>query len=109
MEELIRGLFQLGANPNPFCQHFLWDETGVPGENPRLSAEHFHISGALGWGITMRTFSLRIEHATLEVKGERSDHCATEVVTIGKYLTGPLEKTDFYATHHANFTCARSC
>jgi hypothetical protein len=30
---------QLGANPNPPCQHYLWEETGVPGENPRLSVE----------------------------------------------------------------------
>ena len=28
--------------------------------------------------VTLRTFSLRIESATSEVKGERSDHCATE-------------------------------
>jgi hypothetical protein len=25
--------------PNPPCQLSLWEETGVPGENPRLSAE----------------------------------------------------------------------
>ena len=25
----------LGVNPNPPCQHSLWEETGVPGENPR--------------------------------------------------------------------------
>ena len=23
-----------GANPNPPCQHSLWEETGVPGKNP---------------------------------------------------------------------------
>jgi hypothetical protein len=49
----------LGTNPNvgaypnlpthgPPCQHFLWGETGVPGETPRLSVErvdrHFHTS-----------------------------------------------------------------
>ena len=28
--------------------------------------------------VTLRKFSLRIEPATSEVKGERSDHCATE-------------------------------
>jgi hypothetical protein len=32
------------ANPNPSCQHSLWEETGVRGENPRLSVERFHIS-----------------------------------------------------------------
>ena len=26
--------------PNPPCQLSLWEQTGVPGENPRLSAEH---------------------------------------------------------------------
>jgi hypothetical protein len=25
--------------PNPLCQLALWEETGAPGENPRLSAE----------------------------------------------------------------------
>ena len=25
--------------PNPPCQLSLWEETGAPGENPRLSAE----------------------------------------------------------------------
>ena len=29
----------LTINPNPDCQLFLWEETGEPGENPRLSAE----------------------------------------------------------------------
>ena len=37
----LRWKGQLGANPNPPCQHSLWEETGVPGENPRLSAEHW--------------------------------------------------------------------
>jgi hypothetical protein len=27
--------------PNPPCQLSLWGETGAPGENPRLSAEHW--------------------------------------------------------------------
>jgi hypothetical protein len=40
----LKGQFRanpsLGANPNQPCQHSLWEETGVPGENPRLSAEH---------------------------------------------------------------------
>ncbi len=27
------------ANPNPPGQHSLWEETGVPGENPRLLVE----------------------------------------------------------------------
>ena len=29
----------LTINPHPHCQHSLWEETGEPGENPRLSAE----------------------------------------------------------------------
>ena len=31
--------------PNPLCPHSMWEEAGVPGENPRLSAERsFHLS-----------------------------------------------------------------
>jgi hypothetical protein len=30
---------QLGANPNLPCQLSLWEETGAPGENTRLSVE----------------------------------------------------------------------
>ena len=29
----------MALEPNPPCQHSLWKETGVPGENPRLSPE----------------------------------------------------------------------
>ena len=29
----------MALKPNPFCQLSLWEETGLPGENPRLSAE----------------------------------------------------------------------
>ncbi len=28
-----------GVNPNPPCQHSLWEETGVPGGNPQISVE----------------------------------------------------------------------
>jgi hypothetical protein len=42
MEGLVfRANPSLGANPNQPCQHSLWEETGVPGENPRLSAERW--------------------------------------------------------------------
>ena len=40
----------------------------------RVLTNSFHMSEALGSSITLRTFSLRIEPATSEVKGERSDH-----------------------------------
>jgi hypothetical protein len=30
--------------PNPPCQLSLWEETGAPGENPRLSAERWQTS-----------------------------------------------------------------
>ena len=33
------GAFQNQYTPNPPSQLSLWEETGVPGENPRLSAE----------------------------------------------------------------------
>ena len=43
----LRWKGQLGASanilirdtPNPPCQHSLWEETGIPGENPGLSVE----------------------------------------------------------------------
>jgi hypothetical protein len=34
-EETVR------ANPNPPCQHFLWEETEISGENKRLSTERW--------------------------------------------------------------------
>ena len=37
----LRWKDQLGANPNPPCQHSMWEETGVPWENPRISVEHW--------------------------------------------------------------------
>ena len=33
--------------------------------------------------VTLRKFSLRIEPESLEVKGERTNHCATEAPFIG--------------------------
>jgi hypothetical protein len=36
----LRWKGQLGSNlTHPACQHSLWEETRVPGENPRLSVE----------------------------------------------------------------------
>ena len=52
---------QIYGNPHP--------------ENPRLS--DFYMSGALGSRNIENAFSLRIEPATSEVKGESSDHYAT--------------------------------
>jgi hypothetical protein len=51
--------------PNPPCQLSLWEETGVPGENPRLSAERwlllFHMRTGFEshwesshWGLNLR-------------------------------------------------------
>jgi hypothetical protein len=36
--EILTIELPLGANPNQTCQYSMWEETGVPGENPRLSA-----------------------------------------------------------------------
>ena len=61
----------MALKPNPPCQLSLWEETGVPGENPRLSVEH-----AL-YSIQMRTgFEVHIEmnltgDRTRNLKGER--------------------------------------
>ena len=35
----LRYYFLSCVYPNPPCQLSLWEETGAPGENPRLSAE----------------------------------------------------------------------
>ena len=33
----------MALKPNPPCQLSLWEETGVPGENPRLSTSFTHM------------------------------------------------------------------
>jgi hypothetical protein len=48
--------------PNPLCQLSLWEETGAPGENPRLSAERW---------LTLFTW-VRSENRTHVLRGERS-------------------------------------
>ena len=57
--------------PNPPCQLSLWEETGAPGENPRLSTERW---------LTLFTWVgyERLEPATSEVKGACTANCATE-------------------------------
>ena len=62
--------------PIPPCQHSLWEETGVPGENPRFSAERWLYSFHMRTGFDSTL--LGIELGTLEVKGEWSDHYTTE-------------------------------
>jgi hypothetical protein len=47
--------------PNPPCQLSLWEETGAPGENPRLLAEHW---------LTLFTW-VRSENPTHDLRGER--------------------------------------
>ena len=61
---------------NPPCQLSLWEETGVPGENPRLSAERWLYSFHMrtGFESTLRLTLLGIEPGFLEVKSEWSDH-----------------------------------
>jgi hypothetical protein len=66
--------------PNPPCQLSLWEETGVPGENPRLSAERCLFT-LFAWGLGsshIEKFSLRLEPAILEVKDKYINHLATE-------------------------------
>ena len=57
------------------CQLSLWEETGVPGENPRLSQG---VDYTLYMRIRFESTLLGIELGTLEVKGERFDHYITE-------------------------------
>jgi hypothetical protein len=57
----LRWKDQLGANPNPPCQHSLWEETAVPGENPRLSVErgvwrHLQVHSELLYAIPWSPF-----------------------------------------------------
>ena len=65
----------MAIKPNPPCQLSLWEETGVPGENPRLSAERWLYSFHMrtGFESTLKWTLLGIEPGTLEMKGE-SDH-----------------------------------
>jgi hypothetical protein len=66
--------------PNPFCQLSLWEETGVPCGNPRLSAERWLLLFPHeDWvRVTLGKFSLRLEPATSEVKAKCTNHLATE-------------------------------
>jgi hypothetical protein len=62
-EEEVRAI---GANPNQPCQHSLWEETGVPGENPctsfgRALTDSFHMD--------IITSTTGIEPTISEVKG----------------------------------------
>ena len=60
----------MALKPNPPCQLSLLEETGVPGENPRLSAERWQYSFHMrtGFESTLRWTLLGIELGTLEVK-----------------------------------------
>jgi hypothetical protein len=70
--------------PNPPCQLSLWEETGVPGENPRLSTERWLFTlFTRGLGSShIEKFSLRLEPATLEVKGKCANHFATTCLVL---------------------------
>jgi hypothetical protein len=60
-----------GAHSRWKGQHSLWEETGVPGENPRVLVER-----------------PRIESAISEVKNACTDGCATEAPLAEKVLKG---------------------
>ena len=64
MKGSVRSYSHLGVNPNTPCQHSLWEETGIPGENPRLSVE-----GTLFTQVLYHVSRVRIEHTVSEVKG----------------------------------------
>ena len=65
--------------PNPPCQLSLWEETGLPGGNPRLSAERWLlIFSHEEWDrVALRMFSLRLEPVASEVKSKCTNHLAT--------------------------------
>jgi hypothetical protein len=66
--------------PNPPCQLSLWEGTGVPGGNPRLSAERWLLLFSReDWvRVALRKFSMRLEPAASEVRGKCANHFATE-------------------------------
>jgi hypothetical protein len=93
-------IFPLTYVPNPPCQLSLWEETGVPGENPRLSAERWLFFLTLfTWGLGsshIEKFSLRFEPATLEVKGNCANHFATEAKARTASVLNGLKNDDTY-------------
>ena len=66
--------------PNPPCQLSLWEETGVPGENPRLrQSVDFLLFSHEDWvRVALRKYLVRLEPAASEVKGKCANHLATE-------------------------------
>jgi hypothetical protein len=68
--------------PNPSRQLALWEETGVPRENPRLSAERYWLFTLFTWELGSsrigKVYSLRLEPAASEVEGKCANHFATE-------------------------------
>ena len=84
----------MALKPKPPCQFSLWEETGVLGENPRLSAERWLYSFHMrtGFQSTLRWTLLGIEPVTLEVKGEWSDHYTTEAPKVVKELSEISDK-----------------
>ena len=81
--------------PNPPCQLSLLEETGVPGENLRLSAEHWLYSFHMrtGFESTFRWTLLGIELGTLGAKGEWSEHYTIEARCISQNKDNESERT----------------
>jgi hypothetical protein len=77
--------------PNPPCQLSLWEETGEPGENPRLSTDRW---------LTLFTW-VRSENRTHELRGERRLLWLRQVVNSLFYTCWQL------GTSSANTTCWR--
>ena len=71
----------------------LWEEIGVPGENPRLSAERWLLLFSHeDWvQVALRKFSLRFGPTTLEVKGKCANHFTTEAPCIAPNSKGFLQ------------------
>ena len=75
----IQGMITIGhevpykinrLNPKPPRQLSLWEETGVPGENPRLSAERWPTLFTWGLG-TSHIVGYTTENRTCDLRGER--------------------------------------
>ena len=73
----------IGPYPNPPWQLSLCEETRAPGENPRLGralTDSFHMHESTPESVA------RIEPTISEVKGARSDDCATEAPDGWKFV-----------------------
>jgi hypothetical protein len=89
MSSVFLSLLLTSQDTIPPCQLSLWEETGIPGENPRLSevpnlvprpGDEVEKGADLLFShedwvrVALRKSSLRLEPAAIEVKGKCANH-----------------------------------